>query len=429
MLMLAYSVLLALAMAAWTLRHLIPMLRANRLPTHLPERFGRIPPTLAAPSPGQRTVWLHANSVGEILSASRLLHDLEAALGAGWTVYLSTATTTGLHLAQQRLDPSRVFTLPFDYAFSLRPYLRHLRPAIVVLIEGDVWPRMAYECRKGGIPVVVVNARIDDRSIHRPGIIRWMWSRRFRPATLWLAQGETDVQRLIELDAPAGAVRFGGNLKYDVPAVARSRIVDLIRQAARGRPILVAGSTKPSTQWDVDDEEAQVVHAWMKAALPLNALLVLAPRHPERFADAWAIARDFPAARATELLTAETLPDVDIILLDTIGDLASVYSIATVAFIGGSLFPHGGHNPLEPAQFAVPVVMGSSFENFREIVRGMQAADAIRIVHDEAGLEQTFAYLLTHPVEAQAQGLRGQVVCEHHRGATQRAIDAIQELL
>jgi 3-deoxy-D-manno-octulosonic-acid transferase len=425
--MLLYSIALALAMAAWTLRHLVPMVRARRYPENLLAKFGRIPSTLELP--GHRAIWLHAGSVGEVLSAGRLIEELESALGPGWTVYLSAATPTGLTLARQRYGAHRVFPLPFDFAFSLRPYLRHLSPALVIFIEGDVWPRMAHECRKSAIPVVIVNTRISDRSLHRPRVIRWIWSRRFRPATLWLAQSEADAQRLIALGAPPAQVRLGGNLKYDVRTPLQRPLTDLIRQAAAGRPIIVAGSTTRSTLPGVDDEEAQVVHAWMMGALPLEAFLILAPRHPERFADAWEIVRDFPAARATELLTAEPPPHIDILLLDTIGDLAAIYSLADVAYVGGSFFQHGGHNPLEPAQFAVPIVMGPSFENFRDIVSAMQAEDAIRIVEDEVQLQQAFHDLLTDRPAAQAQGERGRAVYSRHQGATKRAVDAILKLL
>jgi 3-deoxy-D-manno-octulosonic-acid transferase len=177
----------------------------------------------------------------------------------------------------------------------------------------------------------------------------------------------------------------------------------------------------------------------MKGALPLNAVLILAPRHPERFAEAWEIAFNFPALKATDLLAgkrrenaiARTYPDgqslesMDIVLLDTIGDLAAVYGIADLAYVGGSMMARGGHNPLEPAQFGVPVVMGDSYENFREIVGKMISVDAIRIVKDELELEIALEEMLKDRTKARAMGERGRKVFEEQQGATKRTVDVI----
>jgi len=289
----------------------------------------------------------------------------------------------------------------------------------------------------------VVNARSSDRSFARGMKVRWVWGRVLRKISLWLAQTEEDARRFVALGAHAEAVKVGGNLKYDVRAPKVSRVAELIKEAAAGRPIVVAGSTVASTEKYIESEEAQVVQSWMKGALPLDALLVLAPRHPERFNEAWKIAFNFPSLKATELLAgkrgsdavARTYPDgksletIDIVLLDTIGDLAAVYGLADVAYVGGSMFPRGGHNPLEPAQFGVPVVMGPSFENFRDIVAKMQAANAICIVNDEEQLEGVMLGMLKDPEAARAMGERGRRVFEEQQGATGRAVAAIVALI
>ena len=297
-----------------------------------------------------------------------------------------------------------------------------------------------------GVPVAVVNARVSDRSYRRSRKVRWIWSRVLRKATLWLAQSEEDARRLVEMGARADAVRMGGNLKYDVRAPKQSRVAEVIRELAAGRKIVVAGSTVGRVSDKESSEDEMVVRAWEgQVRRELGTLLVLAPRHPERFAEVEAIAGKFRLLKASELGTAEegTPPfaknakdgppevagPVEIVLLNTIGDLAAVYGVADVAFVGGSLVQRGGHNPLEPAQFGVPVVMGPSFENFRDIVGKLIDADGIRIVKDERELEIAFRELLTNPESAQTVGKRGLRVFEQEQGATARAAGAVVEMV
>jgi 3-deoxy-D-manno-octulosonic-acid transferase len=408
--------------------------------------------------------------VGEVLAATRLVAELEAALGAlghdGWRVVVSTTTRTGQALARERFGAERVFYMPLDFGFAVRAYLRALRPAALILMESELWPRMLHECRRAGVPVAVVNARVSDRSFARGMKLRWIWSRVLRGVTLWLAQSDEDARRLVEMGAPAQDVSVGGNLKYDVRAPKESRIAELIKEAAAGRPIVVAGSTVHDSP---RDEDSYVIHAWEAAPLKeFRAVLVLAPRHPERFDHVCGMAEEFPYLRATELLKGMRSADahgifvdphenfgVEIVVLDTVGDLAAVYGVADIAFVGGSLIAKGGHNPLEPAQFGVPVVMGPSYENFRDIVAKMKAVDGIAILGETAGLSTAAAKsaasgredasgvggddklklkdalaaelvrLLTDRESARTMGERGRRVFEEQEGATARAVEAI----
>ncbi len=425
-----YSGLLAVALTVRVLIWIVPMLRAPREPGENAQRFGRVPAALVAAVQEQRVAWVHAVSVGEVLAASRLVLELEAALGEGWRVVISTTTRTGQALARERFGADRVFYMPLDFAFAVRPYLDALRPSVLVLMESEVWPRMMHECRKRSIPVIVVNARVSDRSFQRSLWVRWIWSRVLREATLWLAQSDEDARRLVAMGAPAADVRVGGNLKYDVRAPRQSRLAELLRELAQGRPIIVAGST---VAWKPAPEEQLLLTGAMQplwSKLP-SILLIMAPRHPERFEEAVQMASAIATTvRATDLLQREpaTLSE-SIVVLDTIGDLAALYGIADVAFVGGSLVKRGGHNPLEPAQFAVPVVMGPSFENFRDIVGRMQAADAIRIVSDEAELGVAFEQMLTDPAGSKSLGERGRVFFEQQQGATARAVEAVLSLV
>jgi 3-deoxy-D-manno-octulosonic-acid transferase len=393
------------------------------------QRLGRVPAELRAATAGRHVVWVHAVSVGEVLAATRLIAELEAALGAGWVVVVSTTTATGQSLAKERFGTGRVFYYPLDFAWAVRAYLRALQPKLLVLMESELWPRMLVECGRAGVPVAVVNARVSDRSYTRGLRVRAVWGWVLRRVDLFLAQSEEDARRLVAMGARVEAVRAIGNLKYDVRAAKASRVAELIKEAAAGRKIVVAGSTVGSQSLTQPNEEEIILNAWQD--LPQRdsgLLLVLAPRHPERFLFVNSIIDTFSAnASKLELLKGPKgfAIEYDVIMLDTIGDLAAVYGIADVAFVGGSLVRRGGHNPLEPAQFGVPVVMGPSYENFRDVVGKMIAEDGIRIVQDKEELEPALVELLTDREAARAMGERGRQVFEEQQGATGRAVAAL----
>ncbi|MDR3745106.1 MAG: 3-deoxy-D-manno-octulosonic acid transferase [Acidobacteriaceae bacterium] len=427
-----YSLLLMVGLAVCSPWWLARMVRYR---AGMSQRLGRVPAELQAAVAGRQVVWLHAVSVGEVLAATRLGAELEAVLGAGWVVMVSTTTATGQALARERFGAARVFYYPLDFAWAVRAYLRALQPKMLVLMESELWPRMLVECGRAGVPVAVVNARVSDRSYARGLRVKAIWGRVLRHVDLFLAQSEEDARRLVAMGARVEAVQATGNLKYDVRAARESWVAELILKVAAGRPIVVAGSTVGA---DRVDEERMVVAAWRGTArVDLNALLVLAPRHPERFemiehstgyrtltASSLKVGVRSDEAFTESGLGRDGLP-VEVIVLDTIGDLAAVYGIADLAFVGGSLLPHGGHNPLEPARFGVPVVMGSSFENFRDIVTKMQAVDGIRAVQNDVELEEVFVELLTDRAAARAMGERGRRVFEEQQGATGRAVEAL----
>jgi 3-deoxy-D-manno-octulosonic-acid transferase len=474
--MLAYSALLAVGLVLSAPWWLLRMATTARYREGLGQRLGRVPSGLKAAVRGKKTVWVHAVSVGEVLAASRLVGELEAALvserGEGWRVVVSTTTRTGQALARERFGAERVFYVPLDFAWAVRAYLVALRPAALVLMESEVWPRMLWECRCAGVLVVVVNARVSDRSFARGVKVRTVWGRVLRGVGLWLAQSEEDRKRLGAMGVREGEVRAIGNLKYDVRAPRESRVAELIREVAAGRPIVVAGSTVARADNQGLSEEEMAVQAWEgRLRREFGALLVLAPRHPERFADAEIIAMEFAYARASDWNSSPTHDDEavmngaprEIVVLDTIGDLAAVYGVADVAFVGGSLVKRGGHNPLEPAQFGVPVVMGPSFENFRDVVGRMQAVEGIAILGQDTGvsplrpsppqrasalavdagsasgredklslkdeLEAKLVRLLTDREAAKAMGERGRRVFVEQQGATGRAVEAIVAMI
>ncbi len=415
----SFALLLVLAVGApwWLFR----MATSGKYREGLSERLGLVPQRVRAAVSGASVVWIHAVSVGEVLAASRLIDDLThrlAASGGHWRVVVSTTTRTGQKLARERFGADRVFYFPLDFAFAVRAWLRLLRPRALVLAETEFWPRMLAECRRAAVPIAVVNARISDRSWPRYRRLAWLWKHLLRGLGVVLAQSPLDADRLQKLGA--ANVRVGGNLKFDVRATQAAEVTAALReQLAPGARVLVCGST-------LSGEEELLLDA-----MPAGAVMVLAPRHPERFAAVAQLLqrRGVAWVRRSEWMERPSpiLPGT-VFLLDSIGELASVYSLAAIAVVGGSLLPYGGHNPLEPAQFAVPVAMGPSYENFRGVVEALRAQDAIRIV-EPVELRAALHAMLGDPAAAQAMGERARQVFESASGATARAAEAILSLL
>ena len=422
MTMLVYSALLTLALLVSAPWWLLRMVTTQRYREGLGQRLGGVPDQLRAAVRRKRVVWVHAVSVGEVLAAYRLVGELEGALGEGWSVVISTTTRTGQTLARDRFGAERVFYMPLDFGFAVRAYMDALKPAALILMESELWPRMLYECGRAGVAVAVVNARMSDRSFARAMRVRSVWGRVFRKPTLWLAQSEEDARRLVSVGARAESVSVAGNLKYDVRADGENAMGARVGSLLGTTRLVVAGST-------LDGEEELLLAVWPAVceACP-DVALMIAPRHPERFESVDGLIRQggYTFLRCSELLrNTSPVSGGSILLLDTIGDLASMYGLGAVSFVGGSLVTRGGHNPLEPARFGVPVVMGPSFENFRDIVAKMQEADRIRIVKDKDELEIVLVELLTNRAEAKAMGELGRHVFEEQQGATGRVVAAL----
>jgi 3-deoxy-D-manno-octulosonic-acid transferase len=420
-----YSALLAAVVVLGAPWWLTRMATSGRYRAGLSGRLGVIPKGLSEAAAGRRVVWLHAVSVGEVMAASELVRELRARLPE-WVIAVSTTTETGQRLARERFSGTPVFYMPLDFRFVVRRYLTVLHPKLIILMESELWPNLMDVCARQGIRVAVVNARVSDRSLPRYLRLRRLWRPLLEGVSLFLAQSEENARRLVRIGAPAERVRVSGNLKYDVKAAGESAMTKLIAERLpSGAKVLVAGST-------LDGEEKMLLEAWPSVlAAASEAVMVLAPRRPERFAAVADLVAEHGLAivRASELRGgSREIGRGGVVLLDTIGDLASVYSLGTVAFVGGSLVAAGGHNPLEPARFAVPVVMGESSANFREIVEAMREADGIGIVRMD-GLAETLVALLTKNDEAREMGERGRRVFDAQAGATARTAEALLGLV
>jgi 3-deoxy-D-manno-octulosonic-acid transferase len=431
--MAVYSLLLLMVLVLGAPYWLVRMLTSGRYRAGLWGRLGRVPEGVkaagnSAASAGKALVWVHAVSVGEVLAASSMVTALQE---AGLAVVVSTTTQAGQELAKKKFAECAVFYMPLDFAVVVRRYLGALRPRLVVMMESELWPNVIRECKGAGVPLAVVNARVSDRSFPRYMRLRAIWGPRLREVTLFLAQSEETAERLRRMGVAGERVRVTGNLKFDVRAgetTAMTRRVGALA-AKVGVELVVAGST-------LAGEEEALLEIWLEVqrrCSPTASMLLIAPRHTIRFDEVFALIgkQGYVPVRCSSLPEAgeeSFLSGNVVLLLDTIGDLASVYSVGAVAFVGGSLVAKGGHNPLEPAQFGVPVVMGESYENFKEIVGAMRDADAIRIVSRE-GLGEALVELMTDRAGAEAMGARGRAVFEAQSGATGRTVAALMELV
>ena len=395
----------------------------------LGERLGRVPKSLrTAWAGGKPIIWLHAVSVGEVLAVSRLVEEIGAAF-PGFRLFISTTTRTGRDLARVRFGADRVFYCPLDLPWAVRAYFKALRPRMLILAETEFWPNLLNGCFRRDIPVAVVNARISDRSWPRYQMLRRLWRPILARISRVLAQTSTDAERLVALGCQPELASVSGNLKFDVKAAQEAEATSLLRALGPGLRFFVAGST-------LEGEETALLEAWpgLLATDP-NLTMVLAPRHPERFAAVAAVLNSSTISwtkrsdwKGRSVDSIARLHPGQIILLNTIGELASVYSLAALAFVGGSLVPAGGHNPLEPAQFGVPIVVGPHYENFRAITEDLRAHGAVRIALRE-NLADVLIDLLGNRDDAQAMGARARRVFEQQAGATARSIDALRAVL
>jgi 3-deoxy-D-manno-octulosonic-acid transferase len=419
---LLYSFVLALAMLVTTPYWLYQALRHGKYRRGLAERMGKVPARLGSLE-GARVIWIHAVSLGEVLAVSGLVGQLRKAFPRH-RILISTTTDTGQDQARKRFGEENVFYFPMDFASAIRPYLQALKPEIVILAETEFWPNFLRLAHANGARIAVVNARISDRSWPRYCRFRWALRRMLAQIDLFLAQTAEDSNRLEALGADPARVQVTGNLKFDVNLPAPSPIVDSLRRSlAEGAgPILVCGST-------VEDEEAPLLKAFenLRVGHP-HAAMILAPRHPERFDTVAKLIEQMSIPFFRRSLWAGEPLAGGVLLVDTIGELAALYGLADVAFVGGSLVPRGGHNIIEPAQHGVAIVTGNHTENFRDIVWLFQSRDAVCIV-GVSELPLTLMHLVDNDAERMALGRRAKETILSQMGATARTLEALKLLL
>ena len=394
----------------------------------LAQRMGQLPVTFNLD--GDESIWIHAVSVGEALTARALIDDLRARY-PHLKLFLSTTTFTGQQIARTRLQGvDAVFFFPFDLPPFVNRTLRLVRPKLFIMMETEIWPNLLRACRRQGVRTMLVNGRISSRSYPRYKLARGFFKGVLGDIDRFCMQSDESARRVIDIGADPRRVVVTGSLKFDSlesPALAAgrgaSRVLRYFRVPA-SKVVFVAAST-------LKGEEQPVLAAFaaLRRTYP-SALLIIAPRKPERFGEAEALARaeGLRVMRRTELAV-DAEPRADVVILDTIGELAHLFSAATVVFVGGSLVAQGGHNILEPAVHGKPIVFGPHMQNFAEIAETFLQAQAAVQVDNAADLSAVVQRLASDPVERARLGAAARALVEANRGAKSRTLDAIGGLL
>jgi 3-deoxy-D-manno-octulosonic-acid transferase len=418
-------IVLAILLSPW---FAYQALRYQKYIANLAQRMGYLPVSFNLD--GDESIWIHAVSVGEALTARALISDLRERY-TGLKIFLSTTTLTGQQIARTRLqDVDAVFFFPFDLPPFVNRTLRLVRPRLFIMMETEIWPNLLRACRQQGIRTMLVNGRISSRSYPRYRLARRFFKRVLADVDRFCMQSDESARRIIHIGADPARVIVTGSLKFDSlesPGAAAGRGAGRVLRFFRipaPRLVLMAAST-------MKGEEAAVLEAFAAIRRShTNALLIIAPRKTERFAEAEALAREegLRVMRRTGLgIDAE--PRADVVILDSIGELAHLFQVATVVFVGGSLVDHGGHNIIEPAVHGKPIVFGPYMQNFAEIAEAFLKSQAAIQVADAAELREVCARLASDPVERARLGAAARALVEANRGAKSRTLQAIDGLL
>lgn len=389
------------------------------------DRFGR-PPAAVNPH-GSPSIWIHAVSVGEVLAAKPLVALLKATYPTH-RLLVSTTTATGQLVARQ-LEPAvdATFYAPLDFPPCVAGTLDCVAPELLVLIDTEVWPNLLRACGRRGVKTMIVNGRISDRSYRGYRLVRWFIRRALGGIDRVCAQNELWGRRFLALGVPDDRLTVTGSLKFDAADDTAAGDADAVLQPFRfaaGRRVFIAAST-------LRGEEESVLRAFARVRQSFaDTLLIIAPRHPERFAEAAAIAerQGFAVVRRTSL-DADAVPVADVIVLDSIGELARLFQLATVVFVGGSLVPAGGHNILEPAVFGKAVLFGPHMENFAGVAELFVEREAAWQINSEHELGVAVETLLADASRREALGAAARKLVDANRGARRRTLAAVRAML
>jgi 3-deoxy-D-manno-octulosonic-acid transferase len=418
-------VVLAVILSPW---FAYQALRYQKYIANLAQRMGYLPVSFNLD--GDDSIWIHAVSVGEALTSRALIADLKVRYPK-LRIFLSTTTLTGQQIARTRLqDVDAVFFFPFDLPPFVNRTLRLVRPRLFIMMETEIWPNLLRACRRKNIKTMLVNGRISSRSYPRYRLARRFFKIVLADVDRFCMQSDESARRIIDIGADPSKVIVTGSLKFDSlesPAVAAGRGAGRVLRFFRippSRLVFMAASTLKG-----EEKAALSAFAAIRRAHP-NALFIIAPRKTDRFAEAETLAREegLRVIRRTAL-PVDSEPRADVVVLDTIGELAHLFQVATIVFVGGSLVDHGGHNILEPAVHGKPIVFGPYMQNFREIADEFVRSQAAIEVADAAELSDVCARLASDPVERARLGAAARALVEANRGAKPRTLQAIEGLL
>ena len=425
-----YSVLIVLFFAVMSPYLVYQAIRYRKYVTSLPQRLGILPVSFNLD--GDESIWIHAVSVGEVLTARALLPQLRQRYPK-LRIFLSTTTITGHQVARNNLQyVDEVFYFPFDFGFIVRRTVRLVRPRLFIMMETEIWPNLLRACRTAGVKTMLVNGRISARSYPRYRLARPLFRHVLAHVDRFCMQSDESARRIVDIGADPARVSVTGSLKFDslqFPSASgamdrgQNRVLRYFRIPPE-RAVVIAAST-------LRGEEEPLLEAFqrIRSTRP-TTLLIIAPRKPERFEDVERLGRKagWNVARRSELRV-DAEPRHDVVILDTIGELAQLFQVATVVFVGGSLVDAGGHNILEPAVFGKPIVFGPYMQNFAEIATTFLDNAAGVQVRSARDLETVLLELLDDPVRRASLGAAARALVEANRGARAKSLEAIAQLL
>ena len=398
--------------------------RAWRAPAYgrrIGERFA-----LGLPAMRKDGIWVHAVSLGESIAAAPLIRELLVRY-PGLPITVTSMTPTGSERIQALFgEQIQHCYLPYDLPWACARFFRHIQPRLALIMETELWPNHIHQCAKRGVPVVLANARLSERSAHGYARFAKLTAPMLAELSLIAAQTEAEAERFRQLGARPGCVEVTGSIKFDLSVDAQLQVrASQLRDewGATQRPVWIAASTHAG-----EDEIILAAHRQLLASFP-QALLILVPRHPERFASVFELCKreGFASVRRSleEAVTAQT----QVLLGDTLGELLFLYALADLAFVGGSLVENGGHNLLEPAALGKPLLSGPHLFNFLEIAAQLRSAGDLLQVQDAAELQEQLQRLFAEPQQAAQMAMAGLAVLRANQGALARLLAGLARLL
>jgi 3-deoxy-D-manno-octulosonic-acid transferase len=428
-----YSLLLTLTFLVLLPHFLIDAVRHGKYVAGFRERFGKLAPFV---NDGKPVLWLHCVSVGESQAARPLVQGIRKRF-PDHTLVVSTTTLTGQNLAHEIFgnDIAKVFYFPFDWRWTVRRTLNVIKPSIVLVMETEIWPGFLRECREAQVPVAIVNGRLSRQSLRRYKWIKGFMSRVVNCLSLAVMQTEADAERIHLLGLPGPKVFVSGNLKFDAGSMpVRNSLASEFRQRFKlteATPLILAASTHAP-------EERLIIKVFqeLRTESTPTPRLLMAPRHPERFAEVSSLLATSGLAWVSRSSTISTLDrQCDVILLDTIGELQALYPLASIVFVGGSIAKSGGHNILEPAAVGAAIVTGAHTHNFDAIVKAFVKERAIIQLPSlsdgelQIELKRVLTELLADSVRRQELGQRARTLVEQNLGATERTLALLDGMI
>ncbi len=416
-----YSILLLISFLIYIPLYFVRIKLIRRENLFLRERLGF---RLKDVNTKRKSIWIHAVSVGEVLSLQNLIKKIKERHPA-WIIHFSTLTNTGMRVAKEKLvDADHIFFIPIDFTHVVRKFFNILKPRVFILAESEFWPNLLREAKKQTKGVLLINGRISPQSFKRYIRFKFFAKKILKNIDLFLVQTERDKENLEEIGVNSGLVEVVRNLKSEVnlPLLTKEELLSLKRDLSIPvtKIVIVAGSTRKG-------EERKLLEAYARArSMREDLLLILAPRRPERFDEVERICQDFrfKVMRRT-LVSPKT--QWDVLILDTIGELAQFYALSDVAFVGGSLVPWGGQNLLEPAFCKKPIFFGPHMENFSFLAEKFVKSGAARIINRKEDLVEMF--LIQDEKFLEEMGKKAKETLNSLQGATEKTIKAIEALM